>query len=292
MHTIHQNGSMRDKTCLITGATGGLGKAAAFGLARLGARVVLVSRNTKRILNTINTISKETGNNKVHGIQADLSVQSEVRRAASEFLKSETRLDVLINNVGGNFLKYQCTPDGIEYTWALNYLNHFLLTRLLLDRLVETAGVNSEARIIGITSSIYRLTNNRFDRLQGERGYNGVLAYAQSKRAVNMFYIELARRLQSSEVTANVITPGYVATGVASNNHQGWARILMKIIGRFSVRPEEGVKPIVYLASSTELKGISGQYYTKYKRRKPDPGCHNLRPNLNLWELSEKMLNF
>ncbi len=281
--------TMHGKTCLISGATSGIGQATALGLAHLGAKVIVVGRNPRRISSTIETIQQASGNMQVTCLLADLSSQAQVRRLALEILQQGTGLDVLVNNVGATNLSYQASPDGIELTWALNYLNHFLLTNLLVDSLKRTAVEHGEARVIEITSSMYRFSKPRFDRRQNARRYNGVLAYAQSKRAMVTFACELARRLQDSHVAVNSITPGLVATKVADQNG-GWASLAMRILNRFALPVEQGVKPIVYLASSPEMAGITGQYFTKFRKAALDPACADTDIATNLWKLSQDML--
>lgn len=277
---------MHGKVCLVTGATGGLGQAAALGLARMGTQVVIIGRNPGRISDTRQLIFEAAGC-EVDAIQADLSSQTQVRRAAAEFLERYASLDVLINNVGGNFLSYQTSADGYEMTWALNHLNHFLITSLLLTPLKQAAELHGEARILGISSNIYKLSHNRFDRLQKPPFFNGVAAYAQSKRAIIMYTIELARRLSGWGITANAMSPGLVATNVATNNGPFW-RGLMKNINRFALSLETGVQPILRLVSDPALKGISGQFFNKFERNEPDKQCCDEQAIRRLWQLSEQ----
>lgn len=280
---------MQGKVCLITGATRGLGQAAALGMARMGATVVIIGRSRSRIENTLALLREETGNPCVEGLQADLASQVEVHRVTTDFLKRYSKLDVLINNVGVTLLEFQASPDGFEMTWALNYLNHFLLTYLLLGAIKSAAGASGEARIVEVTSNMYRFSSPKFDSLQRKQGYNGVLAYSQSKRAMLMYTCEMARRLQGSGVTINAVTPGAVKTDIARDN--GWlAGLLMAGINHFALTPEAGVRPILRLAVSAELCGISGKYFRKYKMMPDDPSCQTEEDVRHLWQTSERMV--
>lgn len=281
--------SMQGKVCLVTGATRGLGQAAALQLAHMGAEVLIIGRSNVRIEDTLAALRQETGNTNVRGFQADLSSQTAVRRVAREILSQYGSLDVLINNVGATLLNYQSTVDGYEMTWALNYLNHFLLTHLLRDALISAAQQQGEARVVELTSSIYRISRDRFERLQKKAGYNGVLAYAQSKRAAIRFACELARRLKGTGVTANAVTPGLVRTDIATTS--GWFYSgLMWLINHFALPLSKGVEPIVHLATSPEMRGVSGKYFYRFKERPVQPNGCDPQGGRKLWQLSEAML--
>jgi len=281
--------SMQGKVCLVTGATRGLGQAAALGLARMGAEVLIIGRSRVRIDDTLAVLRQETGNASVRGFQADLSSQSEVRRVAREILSQYSSLDVLINNVGATLLQYHTTVDGYEMTWALNYLNHFLLTHLLRDTLVSAAQQRGEARVVELTSSIYRISDDTFDRLQKKAGYNGVLAYAHSKRATILFANEFSRRYQGSGITANAITPGLVRTDIATTS--GWFYSgLMWLINHFALSLPKGVEPILHLATAPEMRGVSGSYFYQYNPLPVKPNGCDPEKCRKLWQLSEAML--
>ncbi len=282
------NKLLHGKVCLVTGATRGLGRATAIELARLGATVVIIGRNHTRIDQTVAEIRSVSGSAYVEGFLADLSSQHEVRQVAGEFLSRYPRLDVLVNNVGGTFLSYQPSPDGYEMSWALNYLNHFLLTRLLLKSLKETAKLSGEARVVEVVSSTYRLSAPHFDRLPQGGVVQGVLAYAKSKRALIVFACELARRLQGTGVTINAVSPGWVASDIAKDNGLGWS-LLMRTMNLFAPSVDKGVQPIVHLASAPERRSVSGKFYMKYKEMPDDPGCVDCETSARLWQISEKM---
>ncbi len=282
------NISLVDKVCLVTGATRGLGRAAALELAQRGAIVILVGRNQLRIDETLKQIQEKTGNSAVEGIQADLSSMAGVRRAADVFLSRYDQLDVLINNVGATLLKYQSSPDGYEMTWALNYLGHFLITYLLLGALKSAAAKRGEARIVEVTSSMYRYSDVHFDRLQSHVGYQGVAAYAHSKRALLVYTGELARRLTGSGVVINAVTPGAVRTEIAGEN--GFlAGLAMRVVNAFALPPVDGVQPIIRLAVDPELCGVSGQYFRKDHPMVFEPALAQKDVVAALWKLSEEM---
>ena len=196
--------SMTGKTVLITGGTGGIGRAAAIGLASMGARVGITGRDRARAEEAAAAIARESGNPAVDVFVADMSSQAEVRRLADEVLAAYPRLDVLLNNVGGFWAHRHVTADGLEHTFALNHLAPFLLTSLLLDRLIASA----PARIVTVSSGAQSMGRIDFDDLMGERKYSGQRAYNQSKLANVMFTYELARRLEGTGVTATALHPG------------------------------------------------------------------------------------
>ena len=192
---------MAGKSVLVTGGTGGIGKATATGLAALGARVGITGRDQARTEAAAAGIRAATGNPAVDAFAADMSAQAGVRRLAAQVLDTYPRLDVLVNNVGGFWAHRHVTADGLEHTFALNHLAPFLLTSLLLDRLTASA----PARIVTVSSGAHASGRIDFDDLQGERNYSGQRAYSQSKLANVMFTYELARRLEGTGVTATVL---------------------------------------------------------------------------------------
>jgi NAD(P)-dependent dehydrogenase (short-subunit alcohol dehydrogenase family) len=286
-----QSHSMEGKVCLVTGGTRGIGEATALGLARTGATVVIVGRSWERIERSIESVRAASANKQVYGLQADLAAQADVLRLAEAFLERYPALDVLVNNVGATVLNYQESPDGIELTWALNYLNHFLLTHLLLDVLKATAAERGEARVVEVTSSIYLVSNANLERRQQKRGYNGVLAYAQSKRAMMIFTCELARQLEGTGVTVNAVTPGFVRTGIATTSTL-WARLLMRMLQPFALDLEKGVEPIVRLAGSPEMRNVSGRYYARFKQRRMAGDCQASSSGQKLWQISQNQIGY
>lgn len=277
--------SMKGKTCLVTGATSGIGEVAARELARLGARVVVVGRSPERCAATLDRIRSGAGSTALESMVADLSSQAEVRRLADEVRGRLDRLDVLINNAGGMFLKRQESVDGIELTLALNHLSYFLLTRELLPLLQAGA----PARIVNVASGAHRGASIDFGDLQGRRKYSGWRAYQQSKLANILFTNELARRLAGTGVTANSLHPGFVRTRFFAD-FTGWMGLLFKSVAPFgAISPEEGAKTTIYLATSPEVEGVTGRYFAKCRPVQPSRRAQDQEVAARLWQTSEEM---
>lgn len=275
------------KVALITGATNGIGKVTALELAKLGATIVIVGRNREKTQATADEIRSHGGSHNVDGLIADLSVMSEVRRLADEFKARYDRLHILVNNAGAVFAQRRETDDGLEMTFALNHLSYFLLTTLLLDALKASA----PARIINVSSGAHTgVKGMNFDDLQSMSAYgmSGFNAYSQSKLANILFTYELARRLQGTGVTANVLHPGFVATGFGRNS-AGLMNRLMGVLHRFALTPEEGAHTTVHLASSAEVEGVTGQYFIKSKPARSSKASYDEAAQRRLWEISEQL---
>lgn len=278
---------MHDKTCMVTGATAGIGLTTAYALAQMGARVILLGRNPEKSTGVVERIRQETGNTKVDCLLADLSDQAQIRRLALQFQESYPRLDVLVNNAGGVFLWRQESADSLEMTFALNHLSYFLLTLLLLDILRDSA----PARIVNVASNSHYGQKLDFDDLQMARGYRARQAYGLSKLANMLFTFELARRLQGTGVTVNALHPGYVATDIGLNN--GWPVRLFKLLMRFrAITPEQGCRTSVYLATSPEVEGVSGEYFFECTPVRADPAAYDREAARRLWEISEELTGY
>lgn len=280
------------KTCLVTGATSGIGKAIASGLAQMGATVVLTGRSRDRCelaMNEIKTKIKD-GSSKVSYLVADLSSQASVRQLAKDYADNYKRLDVLINNAGVFHARHVTTVDGIEYTFAVNHLAPFLLTNLLLDIIKASA----PSRIITTSSVAHKGAHIvDFDDIQFEkRSYSGIKAYSQSKLANILFTRELAERLRgsSSGVTANCFHPGGVRTNLAHGSSNPWYyRLVWRAAGLFFISPKEGADTAVYLASSPDVEGLTGKYFIKRRQAKPSANAESKEAAARLWEISEKL---
>ena len=250
------NTKMDGRVCLITGGTNGIGKSTAQALAQMGATVVIVGRNALKTAQVLEEIRASSGNKNVDALLADLSSQKDVRCLADEFKMKYQHLHVLINNAGAAFVQRQLSVDGIEMTFALNYLAPFLLTNLLLD----TMRASAPARIINVSSGAHTSGKIEFDNLQGERAY-GFDAYPNAKLAIILSTIELARRLEGTGVTVNALHPGVTATGFGKNNGKIMAA-LIRIFAPLVMRsPEKGAQTSIYLASSPGVEGITGKYF-------------------------------
>ena len=276
---------MDGKVVLITGGTNGVGLVTARELALLGGQVTIVGRNDAKCAKTAEQIRMQTGK-RIETIAADLSSLAGIRQTAAQFRKTHQKLHVLVNNAGGMFTKYRLTRDSFEYTFALNHLNYFLLTNLLLDLLKASA----PARIINVSSKAHVHARIDFNNLQGEKHYRGLQAYGQSKLANLLFTYELARRLEGSNVTVNALHPGVVATGFARNNgiiYNAGTWIAGQLFMR---KPDRGAQTSIYLASSPEVEGVSGKYFVDCREHKSAPQSHERAPGEKLWQVSEELI--
>ena len=275
---------MKGKICLITGATSGLGKAAALQLAELGANLVLVGRSQERTTATVEQVRRQTSNPDVDYIVADLSSQQAIRQLVETFKARYQRLDVLINNAGALMLSRQKSVDGIEMTLALNHLSYFLLTTLLLDLLKSS----SPARIVNVSSDSHQEAAIDFEDIQMGQRYGGYRAYGRSKLANLLFTYELGRRLEGADVTVNGLHPGLVASNFLANNglRGRFFNFFVRLVGRST---EKGAQTITYLASSPDLEGVSGKYFVDSGLVSSSQASYNQQDALKLWQMSEEL---
>jgi retinol dehydrogenase 12 len=255
---------MRGKVCVITGASSGIGKATALAFDRMGTTVVLVCRNPGRAEAARREIRETTGSDALDVLLADLSCQAELRQLAQALLTRHPRIHVLINNAGIINMKRSATVDGMETVFAVNHLAYFLLTHLLLERLMASG----PARIVNVASGAHRWGNLDFNDLQNERKYRPFDVYGQTKLCNILFTRELARRLAHTGATVNCVHPGGVATGLGWNNGR-WAMLVAKALRPFILTPEQGADTVIYLATAQEVAGVNGKYF--YKRREVQP---------------------
>jgi len=277
---------MSGKVILITGATRGIGRMAAHGIAPTGATIVVVGRDQARVDTLISELQPIAGCGPLHGEVCDLTDQADVRALVDRFKTRFDRLDVLVNNAGAIFTKKVNTVDGFERTWALNHNAYFLLTTLLQDILRSTGG----ARVVSTASDAHRPGKMHWDDLQFERRGTkaGWSTYCQSKLANILFTRELSRRLDGSGVTANCLHPGFVNTGFSRNNGS-MARLLMTISRPFQRKDTKGAETVVWLAVSEEAEGLTGEYCHNCKPAKPTGRARNDEDAARLWGLSEEM---
>jgi NAD(P)-dependent dehydrogenase (short-subunit alcohol dehydrogenase family) len=276
---------MQGKTVLITGANQGIGKATALALAQQGARVVVVARNPDKGRAAVADIEAVSGSKQVELIVADLSSQQQVRRVAAEFKARHDRLDVLINNAGVVVPTRHITVDGFEETFAINHLAYFLLTRELLDILLASA----PARIVNVSSAAHRHARMQWGDLQfAHHRYNQWRAYGQSKLANVLFTYELARRLDLRKVTANALHPGVIASGFGQT-YGGATAFFVRLARPFFASTEEGARTSVYLASSPEIAGVTGKYFSKCAPTHSNAVSYCDASQKKLWALSEEM---
>ncbi len=287
------NEHIADTICLVTGATSGIGRATAQGLARHGMTVVLVARDEARARSTVSQITQQTDNPKIDYLLADLSSQAQIRQLAAAFTERYPRLHVLVNNVGALFWRRRQTGDGLEMTFALNHLAPFLLTNLLLDTLCagssEPRKASAPARIITTASAAHEGEAIPFDDLQQtHHRYQPLRVYGQTKLANLLFTYELARRLEGTGVTANAFHPGFVASNIARGDSRLMG-LVVPVTRPFAISPEEGAQTAIYLATSPEVEGVSGQYFVKQKPVRSSAASYDQEAARRLWEISAQL---
>jgi NAD(P)-dependent dehydrogenase (short-subunit alcohol dehydrogenase family) len=278
---------LENKTCLVTGASSGIGKATALGLARMGASVALVCRNPKRGEKTLRWIRKKSQNEAVHLLLGDLSRQQDIFDIATDFKHRFDRLDVLINNAGVVTRKRRLTPEGFELQFFVNHLAYYLLTGSLLEVLKRSA----PSRIVNVASTAHSRGVLEFDNLQGEKRYNGWQQYSNTKLANIVFTYELARRLTGSGVTANCLHPGVIHTNLMSS----YSRIInwtWHLLQWFFKNPDEGAETPLYLASSPEVQDVSGGYFKYCAPLGSSPESCDRDTQRHLWAASEELTGF
>ncbi|MHB0967829.1 MAG: SDR family oxidoreductase [Bellilinea sp.] len=280
---------MNGKVCMVTGATSGMGEMTARRLAELGATVILVGRNRERGDETLRRIMAATGNTAVELMLADLSSQAQIRQLVQQFKSRYQHLHVLVNNAGAWITTRQESIDGIEMTFALNHLGYFSLTNLLLDTLKASA----PARIINVSSYGHKRTQMNFDNLQAKQRYDGLQAYRQSKLANILFTYELARRLAGTGVTVNAVNPGLVATRFGFNNFgfiPAWiVNLLTRVYGLVGTNAEQGAQTSIYLATSSNVEGVTGKYFEKQTAVPSSEESNDPAVASRLWQVSIAM---
>lgn len=277
---------MAGKVVLVTGGTGGIGKATAIGLATLGARVGITGRDIARAEQAAADIRAASGNPAVDAFAADMSSQAEVRRLAAAVLDAYPRLDVLVNNVGGFWAHRHETADGLEHTFALNHLAAFLLTNLLVDRLKASA----PARVVTVASHVQAEGRIDFEDLQGAHSYSGQRAYSQSKLASVMFTKELARRLEGTGVTANSLHPGVVRTNFGAEDQAWLFTVVSHVVLPFLKTPAQGAQTSIYLASSPSMDGVTGEFFANCKPKTANKVAYDTDIVARLWQVSAELV--
>jgi NAD(P)-dependent dehydrogenase (short-subunit alcohol dehydrogenase family) len=279
------SGPMAGRTVLVTGGTGGIGRATALGLATMGARLAITGRDRGRAESTAREI-RAAGGGQVDVFVADMSSQSQVGRLADEVLQRLSRIDVLVNNVGGYWNTRHVTADGLERTFALNHLAPFLLTNMLLDRLKQS----TPARVVTVSSNAQAMGRVDFDDLQGERSYSGARAYNQSKLANVLFTYELARRLRATSVTANALHPGVVSTSFGAEDPGRVQRLFVPFMRPFMKTPAQGAATSIYVASAPDLEQVTGRYFANSKLKRSSKRSHDESAAAQLWRASADLV--
>jgi len=281
--------SMHGKVVVITGSNIGIGKETAVGVAALGATVVLACRNQEKAAAAAAEVKERSANDDVHLVALDLSDLASVQAAAEDILARWDSLHVLINNAGGTWSDRQVTKQGIELTFGVNHLGHFLLTNLLLPRLTASA----PSRIINLASVGHHMAfrGMRFDDLQSEKRYAAMEAYGRSKLANVLFSRELAKRLEGTGVTANAVHPGPVRSGFGMDGDlKGLTGLGNKLIRPFEISSAAGAKTSVFLATSPAVEGKTGLYWVRSKPGHMSAQARNDEQATQLWDASEKLL--
>lgn len=275
---------MKNKICIITGANSGIGKVTALELAKLGATIIMVCRNSKKGEEALAEIVSKSKNDNVHLMLCDFASQKSIRYFVEEFKVNYDRLDILINNAGFVSPKRNLTKDGIEETFAVNHLGYFLLTNLLIEKIKKS----DSGRIINVSSAGHWIGDIDFDNLNSEKGYNSFKVYCNSKLANIVFTRELARRLEGTNITVNCLHPGAVNTNFASNMNSKF-NFLSNMFKSFMITPEQGAETQIYLATSPDVQNITGQYFDKKKIAKSSKKSVDKELAQKLWKVSEQM---
>jgi NAD(P)-dependent dehydrogenase (short-subunit alcohol dehydrogenase family) len=277
---------MQGKTVLITGADGGIGSETTRGLAKKGATIVMACLDLNDARPVYEEIKHESGNENIELMQIDLASLSSVREFAKQFSQKYRHLDVLINNAGIFCWNREETQEGFERTIGVNLLGPFLLTHLLLPILTQTPG----GRILNVASNAYFQGKIDLSDLHLKKKYKGVNAYNSSKLAVVFFTQKLAERLKGTDITVNVLHPGHAATNIWNMWPGKWYQaLLFKILKKFMHPTVEAAQNSIYLASSDEVKGITGKYFDNRKTKEVADNAKDMQLQKGLWELSEKL---
>lgn len=276
---------MQGRVCLVTGATGGIGYETALGLARRGARVGLVGRDAARLAGCAERIRAAAPEARIDTYRADLSSQAEIRRVAGEIRAACPRLHVLVNNAGAIFDRRETTADGFERTWALDHLGYVLLTLELLDTLAGTAESGGRPRIVNVASAAHYRGHIDFGDLGSARSFRAMRAYSQAKLGNVLFTYALARRIAGRGITANCLHPGVVDTGFAKNTG-GLFGTAWNLVRPFLISPERGARTSLHVATSPELDGVTGRYFSDRKEKVSSSESRDEAVQERLWHLS------
>jgi NAD(P)-dependent dehydrogenase (short-subunit alcohol dehydrogenase family) len=275
---------MNGKVVVITGATSGIGQVTAEKLAGMGARIVQVARDKTRGEAALARL-RQIAPGAAHVVHyADLSRIAGMKRVAEEIAAAEPRIDVLINNAGALFNSRQLTEDGLELTFATNHMAYFVVTNILRERLLASG----PARVVSTSSDAHKGAKLDLNDLQSSKAYGGFRVYGRSKLCNILFTRELARRWNGSGVTANCLHPGFVATRFGDQSG-GMFASLVRVAKNFAISPEKGAETIVYLASSDDVKGVTGEYFYKCRRATPTTEATDDASAAHLWEESARL---
>lgn len=275
---------MNNKLCVITGANSGIGFETAKALARKGAYLVMVCRNEDKAEAARQEIIEETSNPGIDIVLCDFAIQAEIRNAAEEIKRNYKKVDVLINNHGFLASERQDTVDGLEETFAVNHIGYFMFTNLLLD-MVKAA---DQGRIVSVASGAHRAGEFDPENIQLSDNFTPWKAYANSKLFNILFTRELANQLVDTNVTANCLHPGVVASNFAQSG--SWIMRTLFTIGKpFLLSPEKGAATSIYLATSDEVKEVNGANFRNKKVATPSKAARDDEAAKELWDMSKKL---
>lgn len=273
------------KVFVVTGATSGIGKAAAQALAAAGGTIAVIGRNPEKGQPTLDELTATAKYpQRLRFFSADFAELAQVRRLAGMLRDAYDRIDVLINNAGAINMRRLETRDGFELSFGVNHLAHFLLTGLLVDLVIKAA----PSRIINVSSSAHLRGHIDFDDLGFEKGFSGRAAYARSKLANVVFTRELAERLKDAQVAVNAVHPGGVQTGFAQNNRD-WFQLVVWLAGPLLLTPGQGADTIVYAATAPEMATVTGEYLHKRAPARTAPEARDELIARRLWNVSEDL---
>jgi len=274
---------LHNKTCLITGATSGIGRSAAIEMSKMGAEICFIARNPEKAEELNKEIVKLTGKETFY-IKADLSSLKEIERAASEFINSKKDLHILLNNAGIVNTERKVTVDGIEEVFAVNHLSYFALTLRLLDKLKES----SPARVVNVSSAAHKFVRNiNFDDINSENSFQTFSVYGQSKLANILFTRKLSSLLKGSNITVNCLHPGWVSTSLGQQNNRTLMSSLMGLFSPLLAKNSlKGAETSIFLCSSDEVSEISGEYFANCKIQEVSKGAKDKNDQETLWDLS------
>ena len=279
------NENLENKVCLITGATNGIGEESAKELSKMGAEIVFVARNEEKGKKLKEELFRASGREATM-ILANLSSQAEVRRAAEEFLALDKPLDILLNNAGIMNRERQETVDGLEEVFSVNHLAYFTFTLILAEKLKQTKG----SRVVNVASGAHQFVKDmNFDDLQSEQAYKPMQVYGQSKLANILFTKALSEKLSNYDVTVNCLHPGFVSTGIGSNNNKTLWTFLMFLAKPFARKTDKGAETSIYLCCSPDVKDLSGEYFVDCKIEKISAAAKSAEQAAKLWEISSEI---
>ena len=277
--------NLQGKVCLITGATNGIGEEAAKQIALMGAEIVFIARNPSKAEELKHSLKSLTGREST-SIIADLSSQEEVKRAASEFLSMNKPLNILLNNAGIMNTTRKETVDGLEEVFSVNHLAYYSFTLMLMNKLIESG----PSRVVNVASGAHMFVKDmNFDDLQSKKKYKTMQVYGRSKLANILFTRELAEKLKGKGVTVNCLHPGFVNTGIGSNNSPTMGRILMTLARPFSRKTDRGAETSIYLCVSPEVENETGEYFYDCKKEKISSAARDKENATKLWEISSQL---